>query len=339
MSAPVPIHLLRGSDSVAVSSRTSALVTELVGDAPRDEVLNEFSGDDYPLGDAVMAANSISMFGERIVVVRNAARFAAADQKLLIDYLASPNPTSTMVVVWERGTQAGASAQPLSKKLSDAVKAAGGVVVDCDPPGQAAARRSWLAERFSSASVVLDRGAQELVADRLGDDVGRVDALLELLASTHPDQGPLDSAAVEPYLGDAGSAPPWELTDAIDRGDVPLALDRLARMLGAGQRHPLQVMSTLTSHFERMLRLDGAAVRDEREAASLLGMKGSTFPAKKALASSRRLGSNRIARAVRLLADADLQLKGAISWPPELVVEVLVARLARLSAAGSSRRR
>ncbi len=339
MSAPPPIHLLRGSDPVAVSSRASAVIAELVGDAPRDEVLNELSGDEYPLGDAVMAANSISMFGQRIVVVRNAARFPAADQKLLVDYLESPNPTSVMVVVWERGTAAGASAQPLSKKLSDAVKAAGGVVVDCDPPGQATARRTWLQERFASAPVALGREAQELVAERLGDDVGRVDALLELLASTHPDQGPLGAAEVEPYLGDAGSVPPWELTDAIDRGDVPLALERLSRMLGAGQRHPLQVMSTLTSHFERMLRLDGAAVRDEREAASLLGMKGSTFPAKKALASSRRLGSERIARAVRLLSEADLQLKGAIAWPPELVVEVLVARLARLSAAGGSRRR
>jgi len=339
VSSDPPIHLLRGSDPVPVASRATALVAELIGDAPRDEVLNEFSGDEFVLGDAVMAANSISMFGQRIVVVRNAARFGAADQKVLVEYLESPNPTSVLVVVWERGTAAGASAQPLSKKLSDAVKAAGGVVVDCDPPGQAAARRTWLQDRFASAEVRLDRGAQDLVAERLGDDVGRVDALLELLASAHPDQGPLGREEVEPYLGNAGSVPPWELTDAIDSGDVPLALDRLSRMLGAGQRHPLQVMSTLTSHFERMLRLDGAAVRDEREAASLLGMKGSTFPAKKALASSRRLGTDRIARAVRLLAEADLQLKGAISWPPELVVEVLVARLARLSAAASGRRR
>lgn len=339
MSSAPPVHVLKGADPVAVSARAAALIAELVGDAPRDEVLNELSGDEFVLGDAVMAANSISMFGQRIVLVRNAARFGAADQKVLVDYLESPNPTSVLVVVWERGTQSGASAQPLSKKLSDAVKAAGGVVVDCDPPGQAAARRTWLQERFTSADVQLDRGAQDLVAERLGDDVGRVDALLELLASTHPDQGPLGPAEVEPYLGNAGSVPPWELTDAIDRGDVPLALDRLARMLWGGQRHPLQVMSTLTSHFERMLRLDGAAVRDEKEAASLLGMKGSTFPAKKALASARRLGGDRIARAVRLLAEADLQLKGAIAWPPELVVEVLVARLARLSAAGRSRRR
>ena len=31
------------------------------------------------------------------------------------------------------------------------------------------------------------------------------------------------------------------------------------------------------------------------------------------------------------LARADLDLRGAKAWPPELVMEVLVARLARLS--------
>ena len=40
-------------------------------------------------------------------------------------------------------------------------------------------------------------------------------------------------------------------------------------------------------------------------------------------------------RAVALLAQADLDLKGAKEWPEELVAEVLVARLSRL---GGSRR-
>ena len=60
-------------------------------------------------------------------------------------------------------------------------------------------------------------------------------------------------------------------------------------------------------------------------------MKGSTFPAKKALAQSKRLGSQKLKTAYGLLADADLALRGAKAWPPELVMEVLVARLANLS--------
>ena len=90
-------------------------------------------------------------------------------------------------------------------------------------------------------------------------------------------------------------------------------------------------MATLTSHYQRMLRLDGARVANETEAAALLGMKGSTFPAKKAMKQARRLGSERLAAAIRLLAAADADLRGLTAVPAEAVLEVLVGRLARLA--------
>src|SRR5690606_18345791 len=104
----------------------------------------------------------------------------------------------------------------------------------------------------------------------------------------------LTDSDVEPFLGSAGGVPPWELTDAIDSGNVPDALDKLQRMMVGGDRHPLAIMATLQSHFTRMMRLDGAGARNDKDAAAVLGMKGSTFPAKKALSQGQRLGPARI---------------------------------------------
>ena len=59
-------------------------------------------------------------------------------------------------------------------------------------------------------------------------------------------------------------------------------------------------------------------------------MKGSTFPAKKALQQSRALGPAKVRRAMELLADADLDVRGATSVPDTTTMEVLVARLATL---------
>ena len=75
--------------------------------------------------------------------------------------------------------------------------------------------------------------------------------------------------------------------------------------------------------------LDGAGIRDENGAAEVLGIKG--YPARKAMAASRRLGSARIARSIRLIGDADLDLRGRSAWSADLVAEVLVARLASLA--------
>ena len=103
-------------------------------------------------------------------------------------------------------------------------------------------------------------------------------------------------------------------------------------MLGAGSMHSLQVLAILTTHFRRILALEGADVRNEADAAARLGLKGkSTFPAKKALGRANRLGYDGSAQAVGLLAQADVDLRGKTAWPEELVLEVLVARLARLS--------
>ena len=106
------------------------------------------------------------------------------------------------------------------------------------------------------------------------------------------------------------------------------------RMMRAGERHPLQVMSILHGHYSKLLALDGAGAHDEASAAAAIGIKPG-FPAKKALDQYRKLGGNGTTRAVGYLAQADLDLRGAKEWPEELVMEVLVARLSRL--AGSRR--
>jgi DNA polymerase III delta subunit len=143
---------------------------------------------------------------------------------------------------------------------------------------------------------------------------------------------------LEPFLGGAGAVAPWELTDAIDRGDAAVALTVLRRLTGSGARHPLVVLATLHSHVGRMLRLDGADAPDEAAAAALLGMSGgSTYPAKKALLQVRKLGHAPVARAIHLLAEADLALKGAVDWPAEVVLEVLVARLCALARTAARR--
>jgi len=219
------------------------------------------------------------------------------------------------------------------KSLLDALKAAGGVQVDASPGYNAKAQQAWLHDQVAAASVMLDAAATSALADAVGEDRARVTGILATLESTFGPGARLNDDDIAPYLGEAGGVAPWELTDAIDRGDITVALDRLHRVLGGGERHPLVVMASLTNHYTRMLALDGADVRGEKDAAELLGLKGSTFPAKKALDQTRRLGSNRVASAIGLLARADRDLRGERSWPDDLVMEVLVARLANLSAA------
>lgn len=331
-----PVHLVKGSDPVLLRQATSELVDRLVGDADRNEVLSEFSGDDYELGEVVMAATTVSMFGgDRVVVARNAARFGADDVRPLVDYLSDPSPDAVLVISWDRPLSPNAQSKQVPKALDQAIKSAGGEVHNTSAPTNAKARGTWIDRRLADSPVRLTKEARQLLVDRLGEDVGRLDGVLTVLEAVHG-TAQIGPDGVEPYVGGPGAVPPWDLTDAIDSGDVPGALTALGRMLDGGERHPLQVMVTLQSYVERLLRLDGSGARTENDAAGLLGMK--PYPAKKVLAQARRLGHDGVVRAVKLVAEADVDLRGRSGQDPRAVIETLVARLAALSSrSGASR--
>ncbi len=333
----VPVHLVKGSDDVLRGEALSTLLDRLVGTDERSLLVDEFDLDVVKLGAAIDAAQTPPFLTERrIVVVRRFGRFSKADEvKELVAYLDDPLASTALVLVWERAVapveagESAAKAPRIPPNLTKAVTAAGGEILDADPQGKNLG--GWVGDQLAAAGLDVDPRVRDRIATTLGEDAGALVGLIEVLRGAYAPGTRLTTEDVEPFLGPAGGVPPWELTDAIDSGDVPTALDRLRRMMGAGDRHPLAIMATLQSHYTRMLRLDGAGVRGEKEAAQVLGLKGSTFPARKALNQSKKLGGAGVRRAVQLLATADVDLRGARAWPGELVMEVLVARLTALS--------
>ena len=313
----VPAYLVRGDDVALVSEAVSKLVAELCGG---DRLGVEEVADDAEVSAVLDACQTPAFLTERrVVLAREAGRFNAEDGKRLAAYLDDPNPTTALVLVGGGGT--------VPKALVDAVKKVGRTI-DAGVPG-GKGRAQWVADRIADSQVRLEPAAARMVDAHLGEDLSRLGALLETLAAAYGDGATIGVDEVTPFLGEAGGVAPWDLTDAIDRGDVATSLVVLHRQMEGGERHPLVVMSTLHRHYEAMLRLDGSGAADERAAAELLGI--SPFPARKALHQARRLGSHGVQRAISLLAQADLELRGANEWPDELVMEVLVARLARLT--------
>lgn len=317
--APAAAYLVRGDDPTLVSDAVRSLLGDLVGEQPGFAV-EDLTGEEPDAGPIVDACSTPPFLEDRrIVVVRDIGRFKADDASPIVDYLANPLPTSTLVLA------AGGGQTPT--KLLNAVKKVGHVI---DAVPEQKARKAWVVDRIHEASVRLDNKAAELVREHLGEDIARLGSLLDVLAASYGEGARIGVEEVEPFLGEAGVVAPWDLTEAIDQGDTERALVGLHRLLGAGGRHPLVIMATLHSHYAAMLRLDGAGVRSESEAAKLLGIH--PFRAGKALAQARRLGSGGIGRALTLLAGADLDLRGMKQWPDDLVLEVLVARLSKLGA-------
>ncbi len=315
-------YLITGDDESLLLTAISDLVKQLVGDGDRTLMVDDFDREDYEVREVVDAAQTPPFLTEhRVVVARGVGRFNADDVAPLVAYLGDPLPSTELVLMAGGGR--------LAKALTDALKKAGATTIDTAPPSRARERAGWFDDQIRARGMKLDGHAISVLTEWLGEDAGRLDGILDTLTSTYGQGHTLKAADVVPFLGDAGGVPPWDLTDAIDSGETTRALQLLHRMMRAGERHPLAVMSILHTHYVRLLSLDGADARDEVSAAAAMGIKPG-FPAKKALNQYRKLGGSGTTRAIGLLAQADLDLRGAKEWPEELVMEVLVARLSRL---------
>ncbi|MCU1396414.1 MAG: holA [Ilumatobacteraceae bacterium] len=323
------LHLITGDDESLVHSAVSDLVHRLVGTGDRTLMVDDFSGEEYELRAVVDAAQTMPFLTDkRVVVARDVGRFSADDVTALVAYLDDPLPSTDLVLV------AGGGRMP--KSLTDAVKRAGGTTTNTTPPTSKRDRSTWIEEQVIAAGMKLEPAAYAVVAAWMGEEAGRLSGVLDTLESAYGNSRKLTVADIEPFLGESGSVPPWDLTDAIDRGDTRTSLELLARMMQS--RHPLQIMATLHSNYVKLMKVDGTDADSEAAVAAVLGIKPG-FPARKVLDQYRRLGSGGVTRAISLLANADLDLRGQRDLPETLVMEVLVARLSRLGATTSARRR
>jgi DNA polymerase-3 subunit delta len=315
------VHLVTGDDEALLRAAVNDLVRELVGDGDRSLMVDEFDGDDYEVRAVLDAAQTPPFLTERrVVVARGVGRFTADDVAPIVAFVSDPLDTTDLVLVGGEGR--------VAKRLSDAVKAAG-TIRDTSPPSRPKDRASWVAEHVTASGLRLDGRALTGLAAWLGEDVGRLDGIVATLRSAYGTSTVLSGDDIAPFLGDAGGVPPWDFTDAIDAGDTTKALTLLGRMMHAGERHPLQIMAILHAHYGNVAKLDGIDARSDADVMAATGVK-SSFPARKALDNFRRLGGPAVKRAFELLAEADLDLRGARELPPELVMEVLVARLSKL---------
>jgi DNA polymerase-3 subunit delta len=315
------VYLVKGDDAALVAQAVRGLLDDVVGDGDHALVVEEIgggAGDELSVGAVVDACLTPPfLVDRRVIVVREAGRLLTADVPRLIEVINDPLPSTVLVFVGGSGT--------VPAPLVKAISAAGQIIEVAT--SKAGDRKAWLHDSLRSGPVKLEPRAADLLAGHVGEDLGRVEGLLSALSAAYGEGARVTAEDLAPYLGEAGNVPRYELTTAIDQGEPGKALSVLRRMLEAGGLVPVQVLATLHGHFSNMLLLDGDDVTSDRDAAAVLGT--APFVAKKALEQSRRLGSTRIAEAINLIAAADLDVRGASGMDAEIVIEILVARLAR----------
>jgi DNA polymerase-3 subunit delta len=354
------VYLVKGGDPILRDRELARLLDELVGEEDRTLLVEEYTvpakgsagsapDDEAPAEDVAGAGPIVTavvnaaqsppfMTSKRIVVVRDYEALPADSVAPIVTVLGDLLDTTEVVFVAGAG---GRVVKALADVLGDAHVRGGGSEKLTDV----------LQRELDDAGLILRGDAARVVLAHLGDDAGRIAALVDLWSSTFGPGATLELDDVAPYLNEVGAVKPFELTNRIEEGDVAGALEVLHRLLTVTSptqpkpMHPLQVLGILAGRYRKLARLDSDAITTVDDAHQVWGGK-SSYPAKKALEATRSLGADGFARAFAELHRADVGVKGATGLEEDAVLEITVARLANLhrgggrrpAAAGSDRR-
>tara|TARA_B100001778_G_scaffold259605_1_gene219943 strand:- start:6474 stop:7484 length:1011 start_codon:yes stop_codon:yes gene_type:complete len=327
------VYLIRGDEPSIISRELEKLVISLLEDEDKSLVVEELLEDDYQTDSEIYSVESLVsaiqtvpfLTQKRIVIGRDFARFSRnEDLEALLTYMKDPIDTNYLILVWEKGAKLQRTSQ-IPKSLIEAVNGFG-QVIDIRVGRKV---NGWIREQVGESSIMLDEASISLLERSVGEEIARIPAILATLESVFGSGSDLQSSDIEPYIGQAGNVVPWELTNGITSGNEASAIGILTRMQGNGAQHQMQILSFLSNHYFRILQLSGKNGMTSDEAANLLGDK-SAYRAKKTLSEANRLGPEKSKRAIQLLAEADVNLRGGTGVPAETVMEVLVARLSSL---------
>ena len=312
-----PLYLLLGPERYL---RGAAV--ELIANASLSEtMLREFNEFSFtllfdPVQSAVAAAEQLPMMSNRRVVkIRDFAKLREADEQVLISYLKNPVPSTTMILVADELDKR----KGLSKALLESC-----TVVDFSPLKDPEAK-SWCESRLKELKTTADAQVLNEIVRLVGTDIQTLSTELDKLASAAIDTHKISLELVDDLIGRSRELSNFELADHLLAKNRKRALETLYRLLDDGAE-PVMLVGLIASNYHRLaLGKDLLARGGPAEVFRSVALP--PFKRDSYIATLQRSDSEKIARGIQLIANADLAIKTSQATP-RLQLEMLVCELA-----------
>ena len=257
----------------------------------------------------------------KLVVVDNAEAFMGAEdrRRAMERYAENPQAESTLLM------RAGARWNP--GKFDKLVEAAGGAVIKCEPPSEQDAVR-WCAVRAEKRhGAQLAPGAGELLVEKIGPDLARLDSELAKLAAAAGEGKPVSRALVAEFVGLSREEQAWDIQSVLLRQGSRAALEKLNELVRVSNVPEVMIGWSIADvlrkvHDAARLLADG---QQEFAVAKQLRLWGDA----QALVcrAARQLGPHRAARLLDEAMRADMRTKTGLSSDPARTFEALVVTI------------
>lgn len=313
-----PVYALVGTDGFLHLQKLEELVRQLPPDAQRLDI----EGEKAELADVLDELRSFAMFGgeTKIVVVRNADDFVSRFRESLETYLENPSSSGVLVLRLNALNKAHRIAKLIAKV---------GEVVPCEPPG-ARDLPAWISQRGKSVHrITLTPAAATLLAELVGNDMGKLDNELAKLA-LQSDSGKVDVPDINRSVTFQREQEMYDLTNAMAVGRTTEALQRWRHLIQMDPSTEFRAVTWIGMWLEDVSRVLGAK-REGKNPASALPQWKYRDPRMRSefVKMAETLGEAGLARAVGLLLEVDKQSKSGVGNAADNVERFILAIGAR----------
>ena len=304
------MYLFAGSEELLLRRAADRLLDELRAEGPV-EAIDLRAADVREQGMPDLRTGSL--FGDRrVVVIREANELPADASATLLDMLDGPPPEAVVVLL--------AASTGRILKLAKRVKALGGRV-DLAPPREWEDRK-WEAlvrDEFAQHRRRATPAAVNAILSHAGLDVSQIAEKVSQAVAAVP-QGTIDDADIERAVIGHGSRGSIAVADAMCARDPARALELLRGVLEGGS-DPVMVLGALVYRLRSIVAVAGRV--DPKE----VDLRISRGQAHHLRTARDNFGPGELTRAVRTLADADVEIKSG-ELPSEFVIERAVVQIA-----------
>ncbi|MEZ6125226.1 MAG: DNA polymerase III subunit delta [Planctomycetaceae bacterium] len=197
--------------------------SEAASDADDEVTLSRFDGSDVELRSVTDELLTVSMFGDRrIVLVEDADDFVSKYRAGLEKYVADPSRSALLILdvkTWQKST-----------KLFKAVEKIG-LNIECSEL-KGAALTKWLVNAAQEQyGKTLDAAAANLIVQLAGDSLGLLQQELDKLASLTGDASAITQEDVTRVVGGWRIETTWAMLDAVRDGALGQALEYLDKLI------------------------------------------------------------------------------------------------------------
>jgi DNA polymerase-3 subunit delta len=304
------MYLFAGPEELLLRRAADRLLEELRAEGPV-ELIDLRAADLREQGMPDLRTGSL--FGDRrVVLLRDANELPADASATLLSMLDGPAPDAVVVLL--------ATSTGRILKLAKRIKALGGRV-DLAPPREWEDRK-WAAlvrDEFGQHQRRATPAAVTAILSHAGLDVSQIAEKVSQAVAGVP-HGTVDDGDVERTVIGHGSRGSFAVADAMCARDPARALELLRGVLEGGS-DPVMVLGALVYRLRSIVAVAGKV---DPKSVDLRISRGQAHH----LRSARdNFGPGELTRAVRTLADADVEIKSG-ELPSEFVIERAVVQIA-----------